>query len=223
MNRILLTVLMATSLMASACFAETPKWSPEEVLRAYILSHYPWQDVQLINVKLNAAAPVEAPSRIAVENNPPGRTTFVLYFDNGPEIKASVEVRAIETVVLPRYPMLKGHVLEAADLYTTGIDIAKLQAGVVRDAKRAVGRQLARTIGPGKPLTEDMLGAASGEIVKKGSKVALVAMDDSLKVTVLGELKEEGYVGKTVKVRNLSSDKVVTGVLIDEDTVKVGF
>lgn len=219
--------ILTALLMAATAFATTTdtsaRWSAEDVLRAYVLEHYPWKTVEFHDLRLSAEAPETAPVRISVNDNPPGRAVFVLYFSDGSEIKAMVDVRAFESVVIARYPMSKGHMLAGEDLYLANMDTKRLQPGVVRDIESVIGRPLSRSIVVGKPLMEGMIEAHGGALVKKGRKVAMVANSGGLSVTDVGELKEEARVGTSVKVRNLGSDKVITGVLVNEDTVEVGF
>lgn len=225
MKRILIIALLAAvpMLIASQSFGSAPKWSVEEVLRAYLLENYPWHDVEVQNVKLSAMAPAEAPSRIAVESETPGRASFVLYFEHAAELRATAEVRAFETVLIPRYPMSKGHLIAEDELYASSADVLKLPPGTIHDASQVIGKPLSRPIGAGRPLTDDMIGTPARDIVKRGCKVLIVASTDGLTVTAAGVLRENGKIGSTVKVQNLSSDRVITGVLVDGGTVKVVF
>lgn len=220
----LAALLMAGAPTAFAVTSAAPAtWSVEDVLRAYVLEHYPWKTVEFHDLKLSAEAPKKAPVRVRVDDDPPGRTVFGLIFNDGSEIKAAVEVRAFESVVVARYPMSKGHILAEEDLYVTGMDTKRLQPGVVRDLESVIGKPLSRPVVVGRPLMEVMIVARGGALVKKGSRVIMVAKSGGLSVTDAGELKEEARVGTSVKVRNLGSDKVITGVLVNEDTVEVGF
>jgi flagella basal body P-ring formation protein FlgA len=53
--------------------------------------------------------------------------------------------------------------------------------------------------------------------------VTLLAVSASFSITTYGELKSDSAVGGHVKVLNLQSKKIVSGLLIDENTVKVDF
>jgi len=59
------------------------------------------------------------------------------------------------------------------------------------------------------------------KVVKRGQMVELIIGNEGFSISASGKTKEKGYVGKPVRAVNLSSKKVVTGVLIDESTVKV--
>ncbi len=224
MKRILMAgVLAAAALVLTTSYspASASEWNAGEALRSYVLANYHWRDAEVHNVRLSAEAPAEAPSRISQETPPPGVATFVLYFKHSAEIRATAEVRAFETVIIPRYPMRKGHLIEQDEVYLSSADVSKLQPGTMHDMGQVVGMPLSRPIGAGRPLTEDMIAPPSNEMRKRGCKVDIVAITDGLKITAAGTLWEDARIGSPVKVKNASSDRVVTGILVDENTVKV--
>jgi flagella basal body P-ring formation protein FlgA len=53
--------------------------------------------------------------------------------------------------------------------------------------------------------------------------VTLVAESGGVRISTMGETRENAYIEDAVKVTNLSSKKTVTGILIDENTVRVAF
>ena len=60
-------------------------------------------------------------------------------------------------------------------------------------------------------------------LVKKGNTVKLVAEQGILSVTTYGKAKNDAVFGEMVKVENLKSKKIVTGVVMDAFTVNVLF
>jgi flagella basal body P-ring formation protein FlgA len=56
---------------------------------------------------------------------------------------------------------------------------------------------------------------------KKGKIVKIVCIHDTLNISTLGVAEEEGIFGTTVKVRNISSNKVIHGRVIGDSIVKV--
>jgi len=78
-----------------------------------------------------------------------------------------------------------------------------------------------RTIGPGLPVLSKHL--AGSKLVKRGRRVTLVAERGGVRIATGGETRENAYVDDAVKVLNLASKKTVTGILVDENTVRVDF
>jgi flagella basal body P-ring formation protein FlgA len=80
---------------------------------------------------------------------------------------------------------------------------------------------LARSIVANVPVVDTMVSDKS--TVKRGHKVTLVIESPSFIITTLGEIKENSSVGSHVKAVNLASKKVISGILMDGNTVKVEF
>jgi flagella basal body P-ring formation protein FlgA len=64
---------------------------------------------------------------------------------------------------------------------------------------------------------------SDGDVAKKGKRVVLIAEAEGFAISAVGELRENATVGSIVRVLNSSSKKQVTGVLVDEETVRVEF
>jgi len=60
-------------------------------------------------------------------------------------------------------------------------------------------------------------------MVKRGRKVTLVAEGGGMRIATHGETRENAYVDDAVKAVNLASKRTVTGILVDENTVRVDF
>ncbi|MBZ0252787.1 MAG: flagellar basal body P-ring formation chaperone FlgA, partial [Candidatus Methylomirabilis sp.] len=60
-------------------------------------------------------------------------------------------------------------------------------------------------------------------LVRRGSMVNLVIESAQLSISTLGEVKQNASAGESVRVQNVGSGKVVVGVVVDAQTVKVRF
>lgn len=194
----------------------------EGMLRAHLRNHYPWADIEIDSLQMSAQIlDEEAPEKIIVEKGLPGRTVFSLEFGNGKKITAIANVRAYDRVVVSRRPLRKGYSVKADDVYTTLMDIRQIPGGALKDIEEVAGRQLNRSIAANIPVTDNM--ADEKNLLKKGQIIALLVEAPGLLITAKGEMKEDGHIGSYVKAVNLASKKIVTGVLLDEHTVKVEF
>jgi flagella basal body P-ring formation protein FlgA len=59
--------------------------------------------------------------------------------------------------------------------------------------------------------------------IEKGAVIKLVAQKNRLSIITLGISKEDGYPGKHVTVQNLTSGKLVRGLVTADGTVEVVF
>jgi flagella basal body P-ring formation protein FlgA len=192
-----------------------------EVLKNYLRSNYPWHEIEISNLVVTGDMTTGVPENIMIEKGPPGKTVFSIEYSDGRMIKASAQVRAFEQVVVVRRGLGKGHTLRDDDVYSTVMDISRIPKSAVKNPESVIGKQLARSVVPNMTLVEAMVIATP--VVKKGRRVALVVESPVFSITAPGEIREHGQIGNHVKVMNLASKKIVTGLLIDESTVKVEF
>lgn len=192
----------------------------EETLKTFLKKHYSWQEIEISELELNAPAPQAPPAEIRIVQSPPGRTVFRLEYEGGRTIKATALVKAYNPVVMSRKQLKKGDVLQKTDVYAVLADATKIPKGAYKNEEAVIGKPLSRSIGVNLAITESMLQEAP--LLKKGQKVMLVIDAPGLTVKAVGALNQNAAIGNQVKVVNLVSHKVVTGLLVDEHTVKVG-
>jgi len=189
-------------------------------LKSFLVHNYPWTKIEVKDLWLSERAPVGHPSSIFVEQSPPGRTVFTVGYDRGHKVTVTATVRAYEYVVVSRRSLSKDTVLRREDVYTVLMDITKIPKGAIKDDTEVIGKTLSRGIGVNLPVTDVMINEIPH--VKRGQKVMLVVDAPGFSIKAAGELQQSGCVGNYVKVVNLVSHKVITGLLLDEHTVKVG-
>lgn len=191
-------------------------------ISSFVKERYNYPEVEVISIRHGAPLPDEQILEIVMLTGTlPGNATFSLRFGSGGRMTVTALVRAYDRVVLPKRSLPKGYTLSPDDLYSTMMDAARIPAGALRDTQEAIGKTLSRSVLPGLPITSDAV--APNRIVKSGSKVSLLFESPFFMIRATGELKQSGTVGRYVKVMNISSKKIVTGLLVDGETVKVGF
>jgi flagella basal body P-ring formation protein FlgA len=60
-------------------------------------------------------------------------------------------------------------------------------------------------------------------LIKRGMRIRLVCKGPTFTATATGEALQDGAAGQLVRVRNLSSLRELTGLVIDEQTAEVPF
>jgi flagella basal body P-ring formation protein FlgA len=190
-------------------------------IKNYLAENFPWAETEVNDLMVEQDLPKGPPEKIMAEKGPPGKTVFLLKYGNGRIVSATAFVRAFDRVVLTRRAFKKGHVLQKDDLYTILMNVAHLPRGAIQELDLAVGKSLARSSAANMPVADYMV--SDSVYVKKGRRVNLIAESPGFSITAPGELKETGEVGSAVKAVNLSSRKIVVGILEDEDTVRVTF
>ncbi len=118
------------------------------------------------------------------------------------------------TQALPR-----GTLLEPAHFRQERYDISQLHRGYFTDAQAAERMVLKRPLQAGTVLAPSMV--EPPRLVQRGQRVILVAETDTISVRMEGEALSHGVRGDRVRVRNLSSRRIVEGVVLSHGVVGV--
>ena len=141
-----------------------------------------------------------------------GSKTWTLY--------VPVKVSLFGSVVTATRPLSKGMVLQAEDLKLVEKDLAQLQASYYTDISQLAGKQVTRRVAMGKAVTSSMV--KDRRQVERGQFVSLIAESGGLQVRMKGEALEDGTAGQRIQVRNVSTRRVLDGVVLSASTVQVG-
>ncbi len=207
----MLPLLLALAVISS--------WSPEGVIRDYLLDSYPWPEIEVHDVVSGATLPAEKPLEVITERGPLGRASFILRFAGGGEIRVRARVTAKEQVLRTRRPLRKGTVLSPADLYTTMVDVKRIPRGAIKDGDAVAGMVLKRSLPADSTLTEMVVGEKP--LIRKGQRVILQYRSGSLRVTSPGIAREDGYPEREIAVLSVTSRKTVKGIVENKEVVNV--
>lgn len=214
-------VILVSALFFSVPGAFSSSQGIEDVLKKYLRNNYPWSEIEMNDLTVNNQMHGKQIKRIIVEKGPPGKTIFVLELENGKKMTATANIKAYDHVVISRRAFKKGYYLQKDDVYTMLMDVQKIPNGALKDIEKVIGKPLLRSVIANMPLSSGMV--SETPMVKKGHRVTLLVESEGFKITAIGEMKEDNTVGKYAKAINLASKKIVTGFLIDENTVRVEF
>lgn len=214
---LLLLLLSCINLLPSVSIAGS--WNLEETLREYVKSVYPWPEVVISDVQVKGNMPDIKPSKVIIQKGMPGKTVFLLEFKSSKILTVNANVKAFDNVISVKRAFKKGYILQKDDLYNSLMDVQRIPADAVKDINYVIGKSISRSILANTPITHGML--TNSYIVKKGRKVMILVEGEKFRVSTMGETKENSSVGSYVKAINITSKKIVTGLLVDENTVKV--
>jgi flagella basal body P-ring formation protein FlgA len=177
--------------------------------------------IEISDLQLSAAQPQRPPSAIVVERTPPGRSVFRFEFSGGKSLIATALVRGYDHVVMTRSGFRKGYVLKQGDIYSTLMETYRIPKGALREEARVIGKTVLRSVAANMPVTEVLV--SDSPIVKRGRKVVLAVESTDFSIRTMGEIRSDAVVGEYVKVLNVLSKRMVSGFLVDENTVRVEF
>jgi len=180
----------------------------KEKLKQHIKKKYPDILIDSVQVKKIKLAVVGKPKILIKEK---GKTHSYLYFTISipavkKEISASVRYSPVITAVVAKYPLLRGHVISVKDVAIKKVKI-KRKKDYLDNIKDVVGKKLKRNIKKGQPISYSDL--EKQFLVRKNSNVKVIYKKGSFKIELLGRALENGEIGHIIKVKNISSGKVM--------------
>ncbi|MGV8958932.1 MAG: flagellar basal body P-ring formation chaperone FlgA [Stenotrophomonas sp.] len=122
-----------------------------------------------------------------------------------------VKIRREQAVLVLNRGLAAGEILASADIGTVKRDTARIAGAVLTDPQQAIGRVARRTLGAGSLLSATDL--VSPRLVRRGDNVSLVSRRGGVEVRVAGRALGDAGENDRVSVENLSSRRVVQGVV----------
>lgn len=112
----------------------------------------------------------------------------------------------------------RGEVISQAHITTNVINVSNIRQAFLPDTHAIVGKEAKRNISKGEPFKTALLDAPTA--VKRGEIVVLESHAGSIKVSSAGTAMADGRVGQKIRVRNNSSERIISGVVISQGLVQ---
>ncbi|MGV2813800.1 flagellar basal body P-ring formation chaperone FlgA [Enterobacter cancerogenus] len=190
-----------------------------------------WEDYQ---AKLNLFIPAEisnyAPCPVPLSISSPGgerldlrRLRFDVRCDaaSGWDIAVTVKPDIYLQVLMAKNTLERGHVMTASDITRRKFNISNLRSGYITRPDDVVGLTLKRRIRELQPLSLSQLD--SPVMVERGQRVLMIADQDGVEARTMGIASKKGRKGEMIKVKNESSEREVTAMVIDMGVVRTGY
>ena len=104
-------------------------------------------------------------------------------------------------------------------LYQTEMDTQQLKQGYFTNKNELVGLVCKHDIAPDNPFNPYNIELP--KLIHQGEQVTIVASDDYLTVSMDGIAMSAGVLGETVKVKNLSSKRIIEAQVTGKKYVKI--
>lgn len=170
-----------------------------------------------------AACPQPLSIRLESPSEPIGRVSLRVQCEVGKPWTIFVpgQVRLFRQIVVATRPLKRQTPLTAADLRLAERDIGSLHQGYLTEIAQALGNKTTRPLLAEQPLTPSSLELA--ETIRRGDQVLIRASGGALNVSMPGEALSDGALGQQIRVRNLSSQRVIKARVTAPGQVEVGF
>ncbi len=152
-----------------------------------------------------------------------GNTTFAVSCNSFTQWKIHVaaHIDGQVSALIARHPIPRGTIIDSSDLEFVSRRYSQLNHGYYESAKLLVNMEAKRNIKAGQVLTSALVKAQ--KLVLRGQHITIVAQNKGINLRVKGKALMDGKKGQTIKVRNLSSKKLIYARVISPGIVKVNF
>lgn len=131
-----------------------------------------------------------------------------------------VHVRIVAAYLVTSRTLTQGQVVAEADLSSQNGDLTDLPAGILTDARQAIGRVAAMSIPAGRPLRSDMLRQPT--VVQQGQSVKVVSKGVGFQVANEGRALNSAVDGQVAQVR-LQNGQIVSGIARNGGYVEISY
>ena len=143
------------------------------------------------------------------------RTLFVVFLAGLSQAGLLPPVQAAAETLVPTRPIRANSVLSRQDLAVISADVA----GALRSIDQAVGLEARVTLYPGRAIHPGDLGPAA--VVDRNQIVTMIYENAGLTIVAEGRALDRAGPGERIRVMNIDSRSVITGLVDPSGKVKV--
>lgn len=133
-------------------------------------------------------------------------------------VHVPAQVTIYREIAIAGRDIMRGEVINHAHLTTNLVNVSSIRQAFLPEAEAVLGKEAKRNISKGEPFRTALLDAPTA--VRRGELVTLESLAGSIKVSSAGTAMADGRVGQKIRVRNNSSERVISGVVISQGLVQ---
>ncbi len=137
----------------------------------------------------------------------------------GWDVAVTVKPDVYLPVVIAKNSLERGQVLSASDVSIKKLNISSTRGNYLTDPDEAIGLTVKRRIRELQPIALTQL--ESPVLVERGQRVLMIAEQGGVEARTMGEAMKKGRKGEMIKVKNESSERVVSAIVADAGVVKM--
>lgn len=152
---------------------------------------------------------------------PVGRVTVRVSCEGGTPwtVFVPAQVKLYRKVIIAIRPLKRDTVLTESDVSLVERDVGLLSQGYMTDMNQVLGTKLKRGV-----MTDQVLAPVTieqAEAIRKSDQVVISARKGGINVRMPGEALSDGVIGEQIRVRNLSSKRVIRARVVGPGQVEV--
>jgi flagella basal body P-ring formation protein FlgA len=212
---ILMMALMCAASFAAVSHAAKP--APQSILggvQEYIESNMPWPPGSArVDFLSDNTEFLPLPANITIRIEPAGKPDFI-----GDMVFL---VKSYKGGSLAARSLPAGTILKTSDLSMTSKWVRRIHPQSLTSPEEASGKRLTVHASPGAELLATMLRETL--LVRKGKMVKMVFDNGSMQIVTVGLSEEDGSAGNIIRIRNVTSNKIVYARVLSDSLVRIEF
>lgn len=129
------------------------------------------------------------------------------------------QIKLYGMVIQTAGPLTKDHILREDDLIAVEEDLSRIKYGYFVNKKYLIGKQLKRRLPQNKVIKANFVKAKT--LVKRGELVSIIAENSGYSVKMTGKALNSGARGDRIRVKNISSKRIVEGTVKEAGVVSI--
>jgi flagellar basal body P-ring formation protein FlgA len=164
---------------------------------------------------------VAAPRNSALSGSMPLTVTLKVNDEIEKRMMVTAVVEVLVNAVVTTRPLGRFKPIEESDVEVRPVDVSGLPSDYIADPEVVLGKRTRRLLDANTVLRPDLV--ESQPIVKRGDRVRIIVESPGMRITAVGEVKQNGCLGERIPVANLDTNKVIQARVVDPQTVKIDF
>lgn len=136
-------------------------------------------------------------------------------------IYTSVKTSIFRDVVVLTKPLQRGAAVTPEMVAKKRIQLSKTHQQYFTEYSEVLGKTARRNLSTGTILSMGFL--TNPKTIERGQQVTLIAHANGMKIRMLGAALTDGFEGQRIRVRNISSNRIVEGTVVSSGLVKINF
>lgn len=130
-----------------------------------------------------------------------------------------VSIKNFKMVATLKHAVIRNTVLTEEDISFNKMNINRLSSGYFNDISQLNGKVLSQNLSKGMVLTKHHV--KSPMAISRGQSVTIIAKNSVIEVRTKGMAMSKGAIGERIKVKNMKTERIVEGVIIDKHLISV--
>lgn len=136
----------------------------------------------------------------------------------GWSIHVPAQVMVYRQIPVAARTITRGERVNASHLSNNLVNVSSIRQGYALSSEDIIGKEAKRNIAQGEAFKSSSLDSPTA--IKRGESVTLQAQAGAIKVLSSGVALADGRIGQKIRVKNSSSERIVTGIVVNQGLVE---